>query len=135
MVSWLLEQLSLKKLSPFVEIATATANNTEEAMQSTLTILDQSPRPELIFCMSDEILTGTIMAINQKGLKIPSEVAVLAVSNGFVPKICNPVITYIETSGSILGKKAMKTFMEVIEKGITKKMDVIESKLVEGGSI
>jgi DNA-binding LacI/PurR family transcriptional regulator len=75
------------------------------------------------------------MAINQKGVKIPSEIAVLAVSNGFIPKICNPVITYIETSGTILGKKAMKTFMEVLEKGITKKLDVIESKLIEGGSI
>ncbi len=125
----------LKKLSPFVEIATATANSTEEAMQSTLAILDHGNRPELIFCMSDEILTGTIMAINQKGLRIPSDVSVLAVSNGFIPKICNPIITYIETSGTVLGKKAMKTFMEVIEKGITKKLDVIESKLVEGGSI
>lgn len=125
----------LKKLSPFVEIATATANNTEEAMQVTLDVLSQPTRPELIFCMSDEILTGTIMAINQKGLKIPTDVSVLAVSNGFIPKICNPVITYIETSGTVLGKKAMKTFTEVLDKGITKKLDVIESKLVEGGSI
>ena len=125
----------LKKLSPFVEIATSTANNTEEAMQVTLEVLSQPTKPELIFCMSDEILTGTIMAINQKGLKIPTDISVLAVSNGFIPKICNPVITYIETSGTVLGKKAMKTFMEVIEKGITKKLDVIESKLVEGGSI
>jgi len=125
----------LKKLSPFVEIATSTANSTDEAMQSTLEILDNPTRPELIFCMSDEILTGTIMAINKKGLKIPTDISVLAVSNGFIPKICNPVITYIETSGTVLGKRAMKTFMEVLEKGITKKMDVIESRLVEGGSI
>lgn len=125
----------LKKLSPFIEISTATANSTEEAMQATLVVLDNHSKPDLIFCMSDEILTGTIMAINQKGVKIPSEIAVLAVSNGFIPKICNPVITYIETSGTILGKKAMKTFMEVLEKGITKKLDVIESKLIEGGSI
>ena len=125
----------LKKLSPFVEIATATANNTEEAMQATLDALSNKSKPDLIFCMSDEILTGTIMAINKKGLKIPKDIGVLAVSNGFIPKICNPEITYIETSGAVLGKKAMKTFMEVLEKGITKKMDVIESKLVEGGSI
>ena len=125
----------LKKLSPFVEIATATANSTEEAMEATLETLNNKAKPDLIFCMSDEILTGTIMAINKKGLKIPKDIGVLAVSNGFIPKICNPEITYIETSGTILGKRAMKTFMEVLEKGITKKMDVIESKLVEGGSI
>lgn len=125
----------LKKLSPFVEITTATANNTEEAMQFTINALSEKAKPDLIFCMSDEILTGTIMAINKLELKIPKDIAVLGVSNGFIPKICNPEITYIETSGTVLGKRAMKTFMDVLEKGITKKLDVIESKLVEGGSI
>jgi LacI family transcriptional regulator len=125
----------LKKLSPFVEIATATANNAEEAMHASIEIFNSKSKPDLIFCMSDEILTGVIMAVHKKGLKIPKDVGVLAVSNGFIPKLCNPEITYIETSGTILGKRAMKTFMDVLEKGITKKMDVIESKLVEGGSI
>ena len=125
----------LKKLSPFVEIATATANNAEEAMHASIEVFNSKSKPDLIFCMSDEILTGVIMAVHKKGLKIPKDVGVLAVSNGFIPKLCNPEITYIETSGTILGKRAMKTFMDVLEKGITKKMDVIESKLVEGGSI
>jgi LacI family transcriptional regulator len=85
--------------------------------------------------MSDEILTGVIMGINQLGLKMPQDIAVLAISNGFIPKLTNPEITYIETSGAVLGKKAMQTFTEIIEKGISKKLDVITSKLIEGGSI
>ena len=83
-----------------------------------------------VFCMSDEILTGVIMAINQMGLKMPQDIAVLAISNGFIPKLTNPEITYIETSGAVLGKRAMQTFTEIIEKGISKKLDVINSKLI-----
>jgi DNA-binding LacI/PurR family transcriptional regulator len=75
------------------------------------------------------------MGINQLGLTMPKEISVLAISNGFIPKLTNPEITYIETSGTVLGKKAMQTFSEIIEKGISKKLDVINSKLVEGGSI
>jgi DNA-binding LacI/PurR family transcriptional regulator len=75
------------------------------------------------------------MAINQLTLKMPQDIAVLAISNGFIPKLTNPEITYIETSGAVLGKRAMQTFTEIIEKGISKKLDVINSKLIEGGSI
>lgn len=125
----------VKKLSPFVEIATVTANNTEESKSILMEACQKKDKPDTVFCMSDEILTGVIMGINKLGLRIPQDIAVLAISNGFIPKLCNPEITYIETSGAILGKKAMQTFSEIIEKGLEKKMDVISSKLVEGGSI
>jgi DNA-binding LacI/PurR family transcriptional regulator len=85
--------------------------------------------------MSDEILTGVIMAINQMKLNMPDDISVLAISNGFIPKLTSPAITYIETSGSVLGVKAMQTFFEVLEKGITKKTELITSRLIEGGSI
>lgn len=125
----------VKKLSPFVTVSTITANNTEEAKAILLEAMKQKEKPDTVFCMSDEILTGVIMGINQMALKMPQEIAVLAISNGFIPKLTNPEITYIETSGAVLGKKAMQTFTEIIEKGISKKLDVINSKLVEGGSI
>jgi LacI family transcriptional regulator len=125
----------LKKLSPFAEIATLTANNTEESMRLAIAALDSKNKPDTIFCMSDEILTGVIMAVNRKKLVMPHDIAVIAISNGFIPMLSSPEITYIETSGHVLGKRAMQTFSEILEKGITKKLDVISSKLVEGGSI
>jgi LacI family transcriptional regulator len=125
----------VRKLSPFVEIATVTANNAEESKSILIETLLKKDKPDTVFCMSDEILTGVIMGINKLGLRIPQDIAVLAISNGFIPKLTNPEITYIETSGAILGKKAMQTFSEIIEKGLEKKLDVINSKLVEGGSI
>ncbi len=125
----------LKKLSPLIEIATSTANNTEEAKTIAMDALQSSKKIDTIFCMSDEILTGVIMAINQLHISMPDDIAVLAISNGFIPKLTNPSISYIETSGAVLGEKAMETFLEVLEKGITKKTDLITSTLIQGGSI
>ena len=125
----------LKRLSPLIEISTATANNSDEAKSLALEKLTSNKNIDTVFCMSDEILTGAILAINQLKLNMPKDIAVLAVSNGFIPKLINPSITYVETSGAVLGKKAMNTFMEVLEKGITKKTEQISSKLIEGGSI
>lgn len=125
----------LKRLSPLIEISTATANNSDEAKALTLEKLTSNKNIDTVFCMNDEILTGVILAINQLKLNMPKDIAVLAVSNGFIPKLTNPPITYVETSGAVLGKKAMNTFTEVLEKGITKKTEQINSKLIEGGSI
>jgi LacI family transcriptional regulator len=125
----------LKTLSPFIEINTVTVNNSEEARSATTEMLNSYQRAEVIFCMSDEILTGVIMAINRSGLSIPDDIGILTISNGFIPKLVHPEITYIETSGAHLGKRAMKTFIEVLEKGITKKNDIIEGKLIKGGSL
>ena len=125
----------LKRLSPLIEISTATANNSDEAKSLVLEKLTSNKNIDTVFCMSDEILTGAILAINQLKLNMPKDIAVLAVSNGFIPKLINPSITYVETSGAVLGKKAMNTFMEVLEKGFTKKTEQINSKLIEGGSI
>jgi LacI family transcriptional regulator len=104
-------------------------------MRLAITALESKNKPDTIFCMSDEILTGVIMAVNRKKLIMPDDIAVIAISNGFIPMLSSPEITYIETSGHVLGKRAMQTFSEILEKGITKKLDVISSKLVEGGSI
>jgi LacI family transcriptional regulator len=125
----------IKKLTPFVNVFTVTANNASEAKAILIDAMEKKEKPDTIFCMSDEILTGVIMGINKLGLKMPQDIAVIAISNGFIPKLTSPEITYIETSGAVLGKKAMQTFTEILEKGISKKLDVITSKLVEGGSI
>lgn len=57
-----------------------------------------------IFCMSDEILCGVMRALYELKANIPDEVAVIAMSNGFMPRYFYPTISYVETSGYKLGK-------------------------------
>ena len=108
-------------------------NNAEEAKSITAIALSQ--KPDTIFCMSDEILTGAMKAIQEAGLKIPSDIAIIAISNGFIPKLYYPEITYVETSGYKLGKLAFESMMACVNGTNIAKEHTVESILVLGGSI
>lgn len=65
-------------------------------------------RPDTVFCMSDEILVGVMKAFNGSRVRIPEELSVIALSNGFFPTLFKPRISYVETSGESLGRKAFE---------------------------
>lgn len=89
-----------------------------------------------VFCMSDEILIGAMKAMNSLQIKIPQKVGVLAMSNGIIPGLFNPAITYIETSGYKLGKLAIKKMFDHINNKKTFSRTIIHpSILVEGKSM
>ena len=109
------------------------ASDTASAEEITYKLLKQ--KPDTVFCMSDEILSGAMKAIQKANLKIPADIAVIAISNGFIPKLYYPEITYVETSGYKLGKLAFSSMMACMA-GSTFIQDLtIESLLVEGGSL
>lgn len=109
------------------------ADNQDEAEAITLTCLPQ--KPDTIFCMSDEILAGAMKAIQRKSLRIPDHISVIAISNGFIPKLYFPEITYVETSGYKLGKLAFSSMLSCLAGSTFMKELTTEALLVEGGSI
>lgn len=117
------------------KLETDLALSFEEAYEKTIISLIKKDKPDTIFCMSDEILAGAMKAIQQLKLKVPEEVAVIALSNGIIPKLYYPEITYIETSGYKLGKLAFTRMMACISDSTFIQELTIESILVEGGSI
>ena len=85
--------------------------------------------------MSDEILIGVMKSLNELKIEIPAKTSVLALSNGFLPKLYHPEITYIETSGYKLGKLAFVTMMHCIN-GKTEPVEMFtNSPLVKGNSL
>jgi LacI family transcriptional regulator len=85
--------------------------------------------------MSDELLIGAMKAIHQAELKMPKQISILAISNGFIPSLYSPEITYIETSGFELGKLAMRRMLENLENKTEPKAIILPSRFVEGGSL
>jgi LacI family transcriptional regulator len=109
------------------------ANNTVEAERITAACIEQ--QPDAIFCMSDEILAGTMKAIQRTNLKVPDTIGVIAISNGFIPTLYYPEITYVETSGYKLGKLAFSSMMACMAGSTFAQELTIESILVNGGSL
>ena len=92
-------------------------------------------KPDTIFCMSDEILIGVMKSIQKRKMTIPKDIAVIAISNGFIPKLYYPEITYVETSGYELGKLAFSGMMACLG-GSTFYQDITTNAfLVKGGSL
>lgn len=100
-----------------------------------LAALQSSNPPDVIFCMGDLILIGVMRAIHQLNLKVPDDVAVISISNGFIPTMYNPVITYVETSGYKLGKLSFSQMLGRLKAEEVSENVCVESILVKGGSL
>jgi LacI family transcriptional regulator len=110
-------------------------NNTEEATREVTTRLNQKNKPTIIFCMSDEILIGTMKAIQTKKLIIPDQIGIIAISNGFIPSLYYPTITYVETSGFKLGKLAFTQLLACLSGSVTLTELTLDASLCQGGSL
>ena len=83
------------KQSPQTNIIFAFPDRTIESKEATLAALEKPERPDVIFCMGDQILIGAMYAIHEKKLRIPGDISVIGISNGFLPTLYNPKITYV----------------------------------------
>lgn len=118
-----------------IKLTIVHAVNSAEAERAISKNLSTKNKADLIFCMSDELLIGAMKAIQIKQFSIPDQIAVIAISNGFVPKLYYPEITYVETSGYKLGKLAFTHLMACLAGSTAIQELTVESILVKGGSI
>jgi LacI family transcriptional regulator len=126
---------TLESISSKISLTVLHANNSADAAIAINKALSQSKKPDALFCMSDELLIGAMKAIQLKEIKIPSQLGVISISNGFIPKLYHPEITYVETSGYKLGKLAFTHILACIKQFSLVQELTLESALVEGGSI
>jgi DNA-binding LacI/PurR family transcriptional regulator len=82
------------------------ALSSSDAEKHFLTLWAQNKRPDALFIMSDEILSGVVQAINRLQITIPKDLVLVALSDGFLPKMIGTPVPYVETSGYSLGKTA-----------------------------
>ncbi len=110
-------------------------DTSDAAKKITKQYFTKKQKPDAVFCMSDEILIGVIKSLNDLKINIPEQTAVLALSDGFLPKIYSPEITYIETSGYKLGKLAFTKMLNCLN-GLNDNTEMFtRSTLVKGGSL
>ncbi len=84
-----------------------------------------------IFAGSDSLAMGAIAGLNNMGLYVPKDVAVVGYDNSTFAKSCIPGITTIEQNVYTIGYKAAETLLEEINK----KRDRGKTVLVQPGLI
>jgi LacI family transcriptional regulator len=111
------------------------AQNSKLAEEKAEYYLQMKTKPDAIFCMSDEILTGVMKTIQKMNIQIPDDTGIIAISDGFFPKLYYPEITYVETSGYKLGKMAYERMMDCLKGDMDTKELFVASDFVAGGSL
>jgi LacI family transcriptional regulator len=107
----------------------------KKAEQKTVRSLRKKYPPDAFFCIGDNSLIRAMKGIQKEGLEIPKDIGVIAISNGFIPTLYNPAITFVETNGYKLGKLAFHRMKEILS-GKTIISELISKVvLVEGRSI
>jgi LacI family transcriptional regulator len=125
----------LQQESPDTALTIIHAHSFDEAVQQTTVAFVNKKAHDAIFCMSDEILSGVMKAVLTLSLKVPEEVAIVAISNGFMPKLYHPEITYVETSGYDLGKLAFNRMADHLSGRTFIQNLTLPARLVPGHSI
>lgn len=118
-----------------IKLTVCYANNRLQAEEKTEHFFQPKIKPDAVFCMSDEILIGVMKSLQKMKITIPNETSVIALSDGFFPKLYYPEITYVETSGYKLGKLAHERMMDCIHGDTAIKELFATTLFVEGGSI
>jgi LacI family transcriptional regulator len=123
------------KHSPKTKITVDYPEGIAESKKVAMEALKAKQRPDVIFCMGDLILIGVMYAIHKLKLRVPEDIGVIGISNGFIPTMYDPKITYVETSGFKLGKLAFAQMLSCLRNDSTSEEVILESLLVEGGSL
>jgi len=90
---------------------------------------------DAVFCMSDEILTGVMKVVQKLKINMPEELGVIAISDGYIPKLYWPDIAYAETSGFKLGKLAFSRMMTCMAGHSYKQEISIDTVLIPSNSL
>lgn len=122
-------------ISPKTNVKYVNATSSNEAEEIFKKNYNKTVKLDTVFCMTDEILIGVMKAIQALQIKVPSEMGVISISNGFIPNLYYPVISYVETSGFQLGKLAFVQMMANMQTGKPVDELKVEAKLIEGGSM
>lgn len=78
-------------------------------------LLAMSPRPDAVFAVSDSLAAGAIRAIDQAGLKVPEEIAVVGFDGTELAEMLSPQLTTVQQPSREIGARAVELLLNKID--------------------
>ena len=88
--------------------------NQDYAYYATLELLALNKRPDAIFTISDRMAIGAMLAIKERGLKMPQDIGLVGFNNEPVVSLVTPGVSSVDMPSFELGKAAAKLFIETM---------------------
>jgi LacI family transcriptional regulator len=126
---------TFRRLAPETEPDIYYPENIAASEELVFSLFKQGKDYDVIFCMGDLILIGTMHAVHELDLKVPDKIGIISISNGLIPTLYKPKITYVETSGHKLGRLAYSQMQACLEQQTIAEEIFLDAIAVEGGSL
>ncbi len=107
-----LRALKKHKLKPDNDLIINCDFNQQYAYVATQELLAMKKRPDAIFTISDRMAIGAMLAIKEKGLRMPHDIGLVGFNNEPVTSLVTPGISSVDQPAFELGKVAAKLFIE-----------------------
>lgn len=106
--------------------------NQQYAYIATQELLAMKKRPDAIFTISDRMAIGAMLAIKEKGLRMPHDIGLVSFNNEPVVSLVTPTISSVDQPAFELGKVAAKLFIETVHNNNDMSMveEVLKPKLI-----
>jgi len=92
--------------------------------------------PTALFAMSDELLVRAHHAVLARGLRIPDDVSLVAISDGQAPHFLHPPVTHWLHAGQHVGAEAAHVLLRAVGQEDAAVVEVrLQTRLVELGSV
>jgi LacI family transcriptional regulator len=88
--------------------------NQQYAYEATKELLAMKRRPDAVFTISDRMAIGAMLAIKEKGLKMPADIGLVGFNNEPVTSLVTPSISSVEMYASEMGKATARLFLEML---------------------
>jgi len=105
----------------------------EEGRAKMLTLLALENRPDAVYAASDYAALGALQILNEKGIKIPQEVALIGFGDEPFANMVTPKLTSVNQHSYKIGRIAAETFLGYAnKKKITQSLNkiILEAKLI-----
>ena len=90
--------------------------NQDDGYNATEKLMKMEYRPDAIFCANDTTALSAIIYLQEIGIKVPDEVAIVGFSNEPFSQVVTPSISTIKQPGFLIGKKAAELIIRQINK-------------------
>jgi len=98
-------------------------------------LLSVRPLPTAVFVFSDLLAIGAIKEIRASGLRVPEDIAVIGFDNIENAALSLPPLTTIGTDIDLIGRLAVDTLLDSIDKPVPPVVTMVPTVLVERQSV
>ncbi len=76
--------------------------------------LQQDPRPDCVFCANDTLALGFMQTVQEAGLRVPDDMAVVGFDDIYATRYSNPPLSTVHVPKIRMGKEAYKLLQSAI---------------------